>query len=131
MILVDSSVWIDFFRGVSNPQADRLQSLLGARELVVGDLVLVEVLQGYSRESDFKTALDLMSRMEAVAIGGTDIAIASARNFRALRAKGITVRKTIDCLIATRCIADGLPLLYSDRDFDPFVEHLGLRSAMD
>jgi predicted nucleic acid-binding protein len=131
LILVDSSVWIDFFRGVSNPQADRLQSLLGARELVVGDLVLVEVLQGYSRESDFKTALDLMSRMEAVAIGGTDIAIASARNFRALRAKGITVRKTIDCLIATRCIADGLPLLYSDRDFDPFVEHLGLRSAMD
>ena len=130
MILVDSSVWIDFFRGVSNPQADRLQSLLGARELLVGDLVLVEVLQGYGRESDFKTALDLMSRMVAVTVGGTDVAIASARNFRALREKGITMRKTIDCLIATRCIADGLPLLYSDRDFDPFVEHLGLVSAM-
>lgn len=130
MILVDSSVWIDFFRGVSNPQADRLQSLLGVRQLLVGDLVLVEVIQGYSRESDFKTALDLMSRMEALTVGGTDVAIASARNFRTLRAKGITVRKTIDCLIATRCIADGLPLLYSDRDFDPFVDHLGLVSAL-
>lgn len=130
MILVDSSVWIDFFRGIANPPADRLQLLLGKQEMLVADLVLVEVLQGYSRETDFKTALELMSRMEAVTVGGTDVAIAAARNFRSLRAKGITVRKTIDCLIATRCIMDGLPLLYSDRDFDPFVEHLGLVSAM-
>lgn len=130
MILVDSSVWIDFFRGIANPPADRLQALLGGQELLVADLVLVEVLQGYGRESDFKTALDLMSRMDAVTIGGRGIAIAAASNFRSLRAKGITVRKTIDTLIATRCILDGHSLLYSDRDFDPFVEHLGLVSAM-
>jgi predicted nucleic acid-binding protein len=130
LILVDSSVWIDFFRGSSSTQADRLQSLLGGQELLVADLVLTEVLQGYSRESDFNSALDLMSRMEAVTIGGPDIAVVAARNFRLLRAKGITVRKTIDCLIASRCIVDGYALLYSDRDFDPFVEHLGLVSAM-
>lgn len=130
MILVDSSVWIDFFRGIANPTADRLQALLGGQELLVADLVLVEVLQGYGRESDFETALDLMSRMDAVTIGGRDIAIAAASNFRSLRARGITVRKTIDTLIATRCIIDGHSLLYSDRDFDPFVEHLGLVSAM-
>ncbi len=130
MILVDSSVWIDFFRGAANPQANRLDSLLGGEELLVADLVLVEVLQGYRRESDFSTALDLMSRMESVTVGGTDVAVAAARNFRSLRAKGITVRKTIDCLIATRCIIDGLQLLYSDSDFDPFVEHLGMGSAM-
>ena len=131
MILVDSSVWIDFFRGIVTPQADRLQILLGGQELLVADLVLMEVLQGYTRESDFATALDLMSRMEAVAVGGAVVAIAAARHFRALRAMGITVRKTIDCLIATRCILDGHALLYSDRDFDPFVAHLGLASAMD
>jgi len=130
VILVDSSVWIDFFRGATTPQADRLQALLGGQELLVGDLVLVEVLQGYSRESDFATALELMSRMEAVTVGGAEVAVAAARHFRFLRAKGITVRKTIDCLIATRCIMDGLALLYSDRDFDPFVAHLGLVSAM-
>jgi len=130
MILVDSSVWIDFFRGTANPPADRLQALLGGQELLVADLVLVEVLQGYGRESDFKTALDLMSRMDAVTIGGRNIAIAAASNFRSLRARGITVRKTMDTLIATRCILDGHSLLYSDRDFNPFVEHLGLVSAM-
>ena len=131
MILVDSSVWIDFFRGTATPQADRLQALLGGQELLVADLVLVEVLQGYGRESDFATALDLMSRMEAVTVGGAEVAVAAARHFGFLRAKGITVRKTIDCLIATRCIMDRHALLYSDRDFDPFVAHLGLVSAMD
>ena len=130
MILVDSSVWIDFFNGTATSQADRLQTLLGGQELLSADLVLVEVLQGYSRETDFNTALDLMSRMEAVTVGGADVAVAAARNFRLLRGLGITVRKTIDCLIATRCITDGHALLYSDRDFDPFVEHLGLVSAM-
>ncbi len=130
MILVDSSVWIDYFRGIANPTADRLQALLGGQELLVADLVLVEVLQGYSRDSDFATALDLMSRMEAVTVGGADVAVSAARNFRFLRGLGVTVRKTIDCLIATRCIMDGHALLYSDRDFEPFVEHLGLVSAM-
>lgn len=129
MILVDSSVWIDFFRGAPSPQADRLHSLLGGEELLVADLVIMEVLQGYGHDSEFDVALDLMSRMEAIVIGGVDVAVAAARNFRLLRSKGITIRKTIDTLIATRCIREGFPLLYSDRDFDPFVEHLGLICA--
>jgi predicted nucleic acid-binding protein len=130
VILVDSSVWIDYFRGVSSPQTDRLDGLLGDQPLVIGDIVLAEVLQGFASERDFDEALRLMDAFEQIEIGGRAIAIQAARNFRALRAKGITVRKTIDTLIATRCITDGLSLLFSDRDFDPFVEHLGLRSAL-
>lgn len=131
MILVDSSVWIDYFRGIATPQADRLDALLGEEELLVGDVVLTEVLQGFDAETDFRTALGLLTAFEVIAIGGREVAIEAARNFRTLRARGITIRKTIDTLIATRCIRDGLILLYSDRDFDPFVDHLGLASAMD
>lgn len=130
MILVDSSVWIDYFRGTASPEADRLDALLGEQELAVGDLVLAEVLQGFDSERDFRTALALFDALAVIEIGGRDIAVAAARNFRRLRAKGVTVRKTIDTLIATRCIENRLPLLYGDRDFDPFVAHLGLRSAM-
>jgi predicted nucleic acid-binding protein len=130
MILVDSSVWIDYFRGLATPQTDRLHGLLGEQELLVGDIVLTEVLQGFDADKDFQTALNLLTAFETIAIGGKEIAIEAARNFRALRGRGITVRKTIDTLIATRCIRDGLSLLYSDRDFDPFVNYLGLASAM-
>jgi predicted nucleic acid-binding protein len=130
MILVDSSVWVDYFRGIATPQADRLDALLGEQELLVADVVLTEVLQGFDADRDFNTALGLLAGFEVIAIGGEEIAVEAARNFRALRARGITVRKTIDTLIATRCIRDGLSLLYSDRDFDPFVDHLGLASAM-
>lgn len=130
MIFVDSSVWIDFFRGTPTPEADRLDAILGEDELVVGDVVLTEVLQGFASDAAFRTALDLLSTLRLVEIGGREVAIEAARNFRRLRARGVTVRKTIDTLIATRCILAGMPLLYSDRDFDPFVEHLGLRSAM-
>ncbi len=129
MILVDSSVWIDYFRGASSSQADRLDTLLGSEPLLIGDIILAEVLQGFTSDKEFEQALALLSSLDSVDIAGADIAVQAARNFRALRAKGITVRKTIDTLIATRCIADGLALLYSDRDFDPFVEHLGLASA--
>ena len=130
MILVDSSVWIDYFRGVSTPQSDRLDALLGAQPLVIGDIVLAEVLQGFDSDRDFNQALGLMTSLDLIEIGGRDVAIQAARNFRALRVLGVTVRKTIDTLIATRCIEDRLTLLYSDRDFDPFVKHLGLASAM-
>ncbi len=130
MILVDSSVWIDYFRGVVTPQSDRLDGLLGREGLATGDVVLTEVLQGFSSDRDFNQALRLLSSLTLVQIGGEDIAVQAARNFRTLRARGGTVRKTIDTLIATRCIQDGYALLYSDRDFDPFVEHLGLQSAM-
>ena len=130
MILVDSSVWIDYFRGTSTAQTDRLDQLLGTEPLVIGDIVLAEVLQGFANDRDFNQAHRLMTSLAVVDIGGQDVAIQAARNFRSMRARGITIRKTIDTLIATRCIEDGLALLYSDRDFDPFVEHLGLASAM-
>jgi predicted nucleic acid-binding protein len=130
MILVDSSVWIDYFRGTASAHTDRLDSLLGREPLLIGDIILTEVLQGFTSEHDFNEALRLLHALEQVEIAGRDIAIQAARNFRALRAKGITVRKTIDTLIATRCIEDGLALLFSDRDFTPFVDHLGLVSAL-
>ena len=130
MIVVDSSVWIDYFRGAPTPQSDKLDALLGAEPLAVGDLMLAEVLQGFDRERDFEKALELLQSLTLVEIGGEQVAIQAARNFRALRAEGVTIRKTIDTLIATRCIVDGHALLYSDRDFDPFVSRLGLISAM-
>ena len=130
MILVDSSVWIDYFRGTATPQAEKLDSLLGTEPIATGDLILTEVLQGFVSDRDFNHARKLLASLVIVNLGGQEIAIQAAKNFRALRALGITVRKTIDTVIATRCIASKLPLLYSDRDFDPFVEHLGLRSAL-
>jgi predicted nucleic acid-binding protein len=130
VILVDSSVWIDYFRGVVTPQSDRLDGLLGREPLATGDIVLTEVLQGFTSDRDFNQALRPLSSLTLVQIGGEDVVVQAARNFRALRALGVTVRKTIDTLIATRCIQDGHALLYSDRDFDPFVDHLGLQSAM-
>ena len=130
MILVDSSVWIDYFRGVATPQAERLDALLGKEPLGVGDVIVTEVLQGFASDRDFERARRLLATLVLVEIGGERIAVQAARNFRALRNRGVTMRKTIDTLIATRCMEGRLALLYSDRDFDPFVEHLGLRSAM-
>jgi predicted nucleic acid-binding protein len=128
VILVDSSVWIDYFRGVSSPQTDRLDALLGREPVAIGDLMLAEVLQGFTRDRDFEQALTMLGALDVIEIGGREVAIQAARNYRALRARGITVRKTIDTLIATRCIMDGVPLLYSDRDFEGFVG-LGLVAA--
>lgn len=130
MILVDSSVWIDYFRGTATPQAETLESLLGTEPIATGDLILTEVLQGFVSDRDFNQAKKLLTSLVVIDLAGQDIAIQAAKNFRALRALGVSVRKTIDTVIATRCIESGLPLLYSDRDFDPFVRHLGLRSAL-
>lgn len=130
MILVDSSVWIDYFRGRSTPEADRLDALLGVEPLLVGDLILAEVLQGFTIDKDFNQARTLMTSFQIIDLVGQVIAIQAAGHFRALRQRGVTIRKTVDTLIATRCIQDDLALLYSDRDFDPFVTHLGLRSAL-
>jgi predicted nucleic acid-binding protein len=127
LILVDSSVWIDYFRGTATPQAERLDELLGADDLVIGDLNLVEVLQGFDSERDFNRARLMLTALTVVELGGQEIAIQAARNFRALRKRGVTIRKTIDTVIATWCIERGCFLLHADRDFEPFVEHLGLR----
>ncbi len=131
MILVDSSVWIDYFRGRPTHQTDRLDALLGREPLAIGDIILTEVLQGFGRQREFDAALTLLDTFEVIEIAGRDIAVQAARNFRTLRERGVTVRKTIDTLIATRCIESGHALLFSDRDFEPFVEHLGLASALE
>ena len=128
--MVDSSVWIDYFRDRDTPQVNFLGDRIEQGRFLVGDLVLAEVLQGTDREREFDRVLRVMSVVRQVTIANREIAIEAARNFRRLRALGVTVRKTIDTLIATRCIVDGIPLLYSDRDFDPFVAHLGLSDAM-
>ncbi len=112
------------------PTIDRLDGMLGERRISVGDLIGVKVLHGFTNDAEFRKALDLMSRFPAIRIGGHDVAVAAARNYRSLRLRAIAVRKAIDTLIATRCIIDGLTLLYSTRDFDPFVQHLGLASAI-
>jgi len=130
LILVDTSVWIDYFRGTSNRESDRLDELLGQSEIAIGDLILAEVLQGFGGDAAFERARRSLAAFPLIEIGGADIAIQCARNFRALRARGITVRRTIDTFIATRCIVDGIRLLHRDRDFDPFESHLGLQNAL-
>lgn len=130
MIVVDSSVWIDFLRNQATPQTARLEQWLGQRPIAIGDLMLTEVLQGIPADRDFDKARNLFAAFPVIVIGGEAVALEAARNYRKLRALGVTVRKTIDTLIATRCIADGHELLFSDRDFAPFVTHLGLIDAM-
>ena len=127
MILVDSSVWIGYFKGTITPQTEMLDSLLGREQLAIGDLILTEVLQGFSDERSFNKAKKFLTSLTIVHLGGEEIAIQAARNFRTLRHLGVTVRKTIDTIIATRCIESDFELLHDDRDFDAFANHLGLR----
>jgi hypothetical protein len=130
LILVDSSVWIDYFNGTITTQTEMLDGLLGRQPLAIGDLILTEVLQGFDQERDFNQARKMLTSLMVVELGGQEIAIQAAKNFRALRRLGVTPRKTIDTVIATRCIESRYDLLHSDRDFDPFVKHLGLRVAV-
>ncbi|MBC8167344.1 MAG: PIN domain nuclease [Bryobacteraceae bacterium] len=127
MILVDSSVWIDYFKGTITAGTEKLDNLLGHEQLAIGDLILTEVLQGFSDERTFNKVRKMLTALTVIEIVGQQIAIQAAINCRALRSVGITSRKTIDTLIATRCIESGYVLLHSDRDFDPFVSHLGLQ----
>ena len=132
MILVDTSVWIDLFRSKQTLETERLIAMLpdNAIEIGIGDLVLMELLQGVKGTQEAQRVEVRMTAFSHVTICDRPLVVQAATNFRFLRTRGITVRKTIDTLIATRCIVDDYALLYSDRDFDPFVEHLGLRSAM-
>lgn len=132
LTLVDSSVWIDFLHAKPTLQTAALRELSTTkRRIGIADLVLLEVLQGTRSQGSFDTALTFLKAFQPIVISDHRTAIEAARNYRHLRGLGITIRKTIDTLIATRCILDRVPLLYSDRDFDPFVQHLGLRSALD
>lgn len=130
MIVVDSSVWIDFFHGVSTPEVERLDGLLGETPLAIGDLILVEVLQGFRHGRDVAKARQLFQSLTLLPMLEGRNAWTAAENYRQLRSKGITVRKTIDGIIATACIEANLPLLFSDRDFLPYVEHLGLQPVL-
>jgi hypothetical protein len=130
VILVDSSVWIDYFNGVASLETDKLDALLGVVPLAVGDVILAEVLQGFRSDADYKTAKSLMRSLIIVEMLGEANAIKCAENYRALRKRGVTIRKTIDVFIATYCIENKCPLLFQDKDFLPFVEHLRLLSAI-
>ena len=123
-------MWIDYFRGRSPRKPRNSASRLGEEPLAIGDWILTEVLQGFDNEQDFNDARKMLTSLIVVKVGGKEIAIQAAKNFRALRRRGVTVRKTIDTLIATRCIESGYDLLHNDRDFDPFAEHLRLRAVV-
>lgn len=127
MTIVDSTVWIGYLGGIHTPQTDWLDRELDRQRLGLTDLILCEVLQGIRDDATFKQVRRTLAQFELIETGGEDLAITSAQNYRTLRARGLTVRKTIDCLIATACIAHGHALLHNDRDFDPFEKHLDLR----
>jgi predicted nucleic acid-binding protein len=127
MLLVDTTVWIDYFTGVETPQTDYLNSILETTPILVGDLILAEVLQGFRQDDDFEKARRALGKFLQASLVGSDLAIQSARNDRTLRQKGVTVRKTIDNLIATYCLENDHELLHNDSDFDGYEQYLGLR----
>ena len=127
MIIVDSSIWISYFNGVQSSHTNLLDNILGQDLVGIGDLILTEVLQGFRIDKDYEIAKRLLLALPVYDFTGTDIAIKSAENYRRLREQGITVRKTIDVIIATFCIENDLPLLHADRDFQYFSEHLNLK----
>ena len=130
MILVDTSVWIDFFNGKNNLHTDSLDTALVDGVVATGDLILLEILQGFKADKDFKIAKTTLGTLEQYEMFGHPMALTCVDNYRALRKKGITIRGTADVIIATFCIEHQLPLLFSDRDFIPFVKYLGLVSAL-
>jgi len=127
MILVDSSVWIDYFNGRSTWQTDTLDDLLSDVPVVMGDLILAEILQGFRSDNDFQSAKSYLSDLPFRQMGGYQVAVQSAQNYRTLRKKGVTVRKTIDVIIGTFCILEGMSLLHDDRDFNPMATHFSLK----
>jgi len=130
MVLVDSSVWIAYFNGATTQETERLDALLSQEPVVLGDLILTEVLQGFRLDKDYRTAKKLLTSLTIYDLLGQDLAIRAAENYRMLRKRGITVRKTTDVIIATFCIQHNLRLLHADKDFLPFVEHLNLQTAL-
>jgi predicted nucleic acid-binding protein len=126
MLLVDSTVWVDYFNGIENPQTNYLHQIVDKTPILIGDLILAEVLQGFRDDADFEKARRIFAKYLQVEMVNPELALQSARNYRLLRRKGITVRKTIDSLIATYCIENEHDLLHNDGDFDGYEEHLGL-----
>ena len=126
MLIVDSTVWIDYFNGIENPQTDYLDQIADKTPILIGDLILAEVLQGFRDDADFEKARRALGKYMQVEMVNPELALQSARNYRLLRRKGVTVRKTIDSLIATYCIENEHDLLHKDSDFDGYEKHLGL-----
>ena len=127
MLVVDTTVWVDYFNGVENPQTNYLDSILNQTPILIGDLILTEVLQGFRHDPDFEKVRRTLGKFMQVDMVGSALAVQSARNYRFLRKKGITVRKTIDSLIATYCIENDHELLHNDSDFDGYEKYLGLQ----
>ncbi|MEO5720985.1 MAG: PIN domain nuclease [Chthoniobacterales bacterium] len=127
MTLTDTSVWIDYFNGVGNWQTDRLDALLGAEVIVMGDLVLAEILQGFRSDADYQRAKTLLIALPFFPLAGYERALATAANYRLLKKRGLTVRKTVDVFIATACLDYDFELLHNDRDFEAMEPALGLR----
>jgi predicted nucleic acid-binding protein len=127
MLVVDSTVWIDYFNGVENSQTDYLHQIADKTPILIGDLILAEVLQGFREDSDFEKARRALGKCIQVEMVNPKLALQSARNYRLLRRKGVTVRKTIDSLIATYCIENEHDLLHNDSDFDGYEKHLELK----
>lgn len=129
MILADTSVWIDYFNGVASKETDILDARLSDDNVLIGDIIFLEVLQGFRHDRDFSQAKKALALLGHIELFGQDMVVRCANNYRALRKRGITIRKTTDVIIATFCIDNQLPLLFTDRDFRPFVEHLKLREV--
>ena len=127
MILVDSSVWVDYFNGAETLATKKLDSLLGLEPICTGDLILAEVLQGFRQDQDYQAAKTLLCSLPVYSMLGVTLSLKSAENYRVLRKQGITIRKTIDTMIATFCIENNFSLLHSDKDFQPFQQLLGLQ----
>lgn len=129
MIMVDSSVWIDFFNGVDKPHVEKLYQLLGKEIIATGDLIVVEVLQGFNVDSHFNLAKEVLEKLTYFSLCDKPLALAAANNYRILRKHGITVRKTIDVVIGTFCSENQIALLHHDKDFVPMENLLKLESV--
>jgi predicted nucleic acid-binding protein len=130
VILVDTSIWIDYFNGKGSKLTDTLDAALIEGTVVIGDLILLEILQGFKSDKDYQRAKTTLGTLEQLEIFGNSMVIKCAANYRELRKNGITIRRTTDVIIATFCIDNEMPLLFQDRDFIPFVEKLGLIPAL-
>lgn len=126
MILVDTSIWIDYFNGVPSWKTNKLDDALSEETVLMGDIILVEILQGFDKDSDFRLAKEALDPLECMTLGGKELAIKTASNFRFLRSKGVTIRKTVDMIIGTWCIETNVQLLHNDKDFDQIAFHLPL-----
>ena len=131
MVLADTSVWIDYFKGVSTWQSDRLDLLLDTEPVALGDLILTEVLQGFRNDRDFRKAQTFLADLPFYELGGYAVCLQAARNYRALRAKGVAIHRTIDVIIATACVEWNFKLLHNDRDFDALQKFIGFEVVVE